>query len=111
MLLLLSTFLVIYTEQYLNEKRIVHQTQIILRQEYYFLHSVRKLENQLQNGETISITGVFILQDGKADYIKEDLGTSFKITFTITLNSGEKALGFAYYDKNLKRVTKWVERN
>jgi len=88
-----------------------HESKTILNEEFYFLSSVRKIENQLRNGEPINNSGILSFKEGKVDYIKEDLGVSLKITFTITLNTGEKAVGFGYYDKNLKKLIKWVEKN
>lgn len=111
MLLLFSSLILIYTQQYLNEKKMAHESKTILNEEFYFLSSVRKIENQLRNGEPINNSGILSFKEGKVDYIKEDLGVSLKITFTITLNTGEKAIGFGYYDKNLKKLIKWVEKN
>ncbi|AGK54879.1 competence type IV pilus minor pilin ComGG [Bacillus sp. 1NLA3E] len=111
MLLLFSTFVLLHTQLYLNEKKLAHETETILNQEYYLLSSVRKIESQLRNGEPINNSGVLSFREGKVDYIKEDLGVSLKITFTMTLNTGEKSIGFGYYDKNLKKMIKWVEKN
>lgn len=110
-LLLASTFFAIYAQQYVIEKKLAHETESILKQEYLFLYSVRKLEVQLQNGEPIMNTGVLNLTRGRVNFSKEDLGTTLKFTFTITLTTGEKAIGFAYYNKSLKKMIKWVEKN
>lgn len=111
MIVIVSMFVVIHTEQYLIEKKIAYETEKILREEYYFLHSVRNLETKLLNGETITNSGGVILKDGRVDYLKEDLGATIKFTLTQTLSTGEKAVAFAYYDKNKKRMNKWVETN
>jgi hypothetical protein len=111
LLLIFSTFLVIYTEQYINEKKISRESETILIQEYYFLHSIRMFEKQLQNSENISNSGRLLLQEGQVDFTKEDLGSSFKITLTITLNTGVKAFGYALYDKNAKKMINWIETN
>lgn len=111
MLLLTSTFLIIYTDQYVNEKKILKETETILKTEYYFLYSVRKVESCLQNGELMLSSGEVSLQDGKMSYTIEDLGSTLKITFNLKLNSGETLIGFAYYNKNVKKMIKWVEKN
>jgi hypothetical protein len=111
MLLLISTFVVIYTQQYLNEKKFAHETETILKQEYYFLVAVRKLETQLQNDEPILNKGQYIMQKGRMDFTKEDLGTTLKFNFSLTLSTGEKAIGIAYYNKIQRKMIKWVEKN
>lgn len=111
MLILVSTFVIVHTQLYLNEKKLTHETETILKQEYYYLYSVRKIETQLQNGELLQNSGVFSLQEGRVDFIKEDMGSSLKFTFNLTLFSGEKSVGFAYYNKTQKKMIKWVEKN
>ncbi len=102
MIVLVSMFTVIHTEQYLIEKKIAFETEKILKEEYYFLYSVRHLETKLQNDETLTNSGWFILKDGRVDYLKEDLGAAIKFTLTQTLSTGEKAVAFAYFDKNTR---------
>lgn len=110
MLLLFSTFMIMSTQLYLNEKRLANETETILKQEYYFLNVVRKLEAQYQQGVTIG-TGEFLFLDGKVSYTKEDIGTTLKVNLTLILNTGEQARGFVYFDKNSKKMIKWVEVN
>lgn len=111
MLLVTSAFLLIYTEQYLSEKKMLKETETVLKTEYYFLFSMRKLEQKLQIDEPVMSVGEFQLEDGRVNYLKEDMGATLKITFTVTLNTGEKAIGFAYYNKSTKKMVKWVEKN
>ncbi|MEW8986998.1 MAG: competence type IV pilus minor pilin ComGG [Bacillus sp. (in: firmicutes)] len=110
MLLLTSTFLLIYTEQYLAEKRMLKEAETVLKTEYYFLYCARKLEVKLQTEEPIMSGGEFLLQDGFVNYVKEDTGATLKMTFNLTLSTGEKAIGIAYYNKNTKKMVKWVEK-
>lgn len=111
MLLLISTFVIVHSQLFLNEKRLKQETDTILAQEYYYLFCVRKVETQLQNGEMLQNPGVILLSDGRMDFTIEDTGTLLKITFNLTLSSGEKAIGFAYYNKTQKKMVKWVEKN
>lgn len=107
-LLLISTFLVINIEQFLSEKRFHNETETILKQEFYYLSSVKKLENQLQEDANIG-QGGFSYQDGRVEYTKEDLGTTIKFTLVVTLSSGVQVQGYSYYDKNLRKMVKWEE--
>jgi fatty acid-binding protein DegV len=110
MLVLFSTFVIIGSQTYLNEKMLASETESILKQEYYFLHAVRKLESLYQSGEPI-VTGELLYQDGRVSYTKEDIGTTLKVNLILTFNTGEQVKGYIYFDKNSKKVTKWVEIN
>lgn len=110
LLLLFSTFLIIHTELYLNEKRIYHETETILKQEYCFLSAVRRLEEQMEINGTIG-TGIYFLQDGTISYQEEDMGNTTKINLTLSLQSGEQGIAFLYFDKSSKKLIRWVEKN
>ena len=108
-LVLLSVFLVIHLQQFKVEKFLFQETETILKQEYYLLCAVKKLEAQLQEDSGIG-AGTYSYQEGKVVFSKEDLGPTVKFTLTLTLNNGVQAQGFSYYDKALKKMVKWVER-
>jgi hypothetical protein len=108
-LVLLSLFLVIHLQQFTIEKRQFQETETILKQEYYLLSAVKKLEGQIQANPSIS-AGSYSYREGMVVFTKEDAGTTFKFTLTLTLNNGVQAQGYSYYDKNLTKMVKWVER-
>ena len=102
-------FMVIHLQQFITEERLFQETETILKQEYYLLCAVKKLEGQLQ-GDASTSAGSYSFQEAKVVFSKEDLGTTAKYTLTLTLNNGVQAQGYSYYDKNLKKMVKWVER-
>jgi hypothetical protein len=108
-LVLLSLFLLINLQQLTIEKRLFQETETILKQEYYLLCAVKKLEGELQGNVNLG-AGSYFYREGKVVFTKEDAGTTFKFTLTLTLNNGVQAQGYSYYDKNLKKMVKWVER-
>jgi competence protein ComGG len=109
MLILVTILISIHLHQFLAEKRLFQETETILKQEYYLLCAVKKLEAELQTNPTIS-NGTYLFKEGIVVFTKEDLGTTSKFTMTLTLANGIQALGFSYYDKNLLKMVKWVER-
>jgi hypothetical protein len=114
-LAVLITFLMFFSiqvEQLLTEKKMFRETKMILLEEYYMLSSVKKMESKYQAGEPIASKGIFLFLNGNVNF-QADLpsGSTQKITFTLSLPTGETAIGFGYFDKNLKKLTKWVEKN
>lgn len=76
------------------------------------LATVKKIEKQLQSGESMQTAGKYTYLYGTMDYqIDPPSGNLQKITFTLHLNTGETGQGFGYYDQNLKKMSKWVEKN
>ncbi|MCQ6278085.1 competence type IV pilus minor pilin ComGG [Bacillus sp. EB600] len=114
-LAILITFLIFFSiqvQQLLTERKMHQETKIILQQEYYMLTTVKKMEGKLQSGDLVETKGTFQFLNGYVDY-QADLpsGSTQKITFTLHLHSGETAVGFGYFDKNLKKLVKWIEKN
>jgi hypothetical protein len=112
---ILISFLVFFSiqvQQLLVEKKVYHETKIIIQQEYYMLVSVKKMEAKFQSGETIATKGTFQFHNGHVDYTADTpSGSTQRITFTLKLHSGETATGFGYYDRSLKKIIKWIEKN
>jgi hypothetical protein len=105
-------FLTFQVEQLLTERKMFHETKSILQQEYYMLVSIKKIEKQLVTGETLPAKGKMNYLYGNIDYqIDLPSGNTQKITLSLVLTSGETAWGYGYYDKNAKKIIKWVEKN
>jgi competence protein ComGG len=112
---LLLSFLIFFSiqvDQLLAEEKMFHETKNILLEEYYMFISMKNVEKKLQTGETIAQKGTIPYLNGTVSY-QADLpsGSTQKITFTLQLPTGETIIGIGYFDKNLKRLTKWVEKN
>lgn len=111
-LILFLFFFSTKVEQLLIDRKMAHETKIILLQEYYMLTSAKKIENMLQSVDSIQANGTFAYRYGNMDY-KSDIpaDTTQKISFTLRLYSGETFLGFGYYDTFTKKMIKWIEKN
>ena len=112
MFIIFSMMLVIHIDQYVIEKRMFIETETILKQDYYLLSSVRKIETILAtNSETVN-SGSFEFYDGHADFqIKKKTDTILEIN--IQLMTGKKLviIGMAYYDTGKQKVIQWIERS
>jgi hypothetical protein len=105
-------FLSLQVEQLLTDRKMFQETKSIFQQEYYMLSSIKKIEKKLSSGELLPSKGKMAYLDGNMDYqIDLPSGNTQKITLTLVLNSGGSAWGYGYYDKNAKKIIKWVEKN
>lgn len=111
-LIVFLIFFSISVKQLQSEKIMAQETKKILNQEYYMMSSAKKIEKSIQNGDSIQTNGVFIYKNGEMNYLSNTpLGGIQKVTFTLQLESGEIASGIGYYDINIKKMIKWVEKN
>lgn len=112
---ILIIFLLVFSlqaEQLLTERKMYKETRTILQQEYYMLLSVKKIEKAIQTNGPIQAGGSIQYHYGSIDYLPEAPSVNIqKITFTLHLNTGEATHGYGYYDTNLKKMVKWVEKN
>ncbi len=95
-----------------HRKKNVYRNRNDLKQDYYLLSSVRKIETILAtNSETVN-SGSFEFYDGHADFqIKKKTDTILEIN--IQLMTGKKLviIGMAYYDTGKQKVIQWIERS
>jgi hypothetical protein len=112
---LLLSFLIFFSiqvDQLLTEEKMFHEQKKILLEEYYMLISIKNIERNFKSGQPIAQKGTFSYLKGNVNYAADlPTGSSQKITFTLQLPSGETFVGTGYFDKNLKTLTKWVEKN
>lgn len=112
MFIIFSVMLVIHIDQYVIEKRMFMETETILKQDYYLLSSVRKIESILATDSETVYSGSFEFFDGHADYqVKKKTETILEIN--IQLMTGKKMVitGIAYYDSSRQKVIQWLERS
>lgn len=111
-MILFSTVLLICIEQYLTEKRMFIETETILKQDYYLLTTVKKLESTFAATELTPGTGSFAFNGGQADYsMLEFADRLWEITIKIKTGTGVEIIGFAYYDQDRQKMIKWIEKN
>jgi competence protein ComGG len=113
LLILLSTTLTIQIEQYITEKRMLNETETILKQDYYFLSTIELLQSQLALSDPIITKGSLDYSDGQISYTIVELSErELEIKLTLTMNRGNGVIeGSAFYDKDLGKIVKWNEVN
>lgn len=112
MLILFSTVLIIYIEQFVTEKRMLAETENILKQDYYLVSSLKTLEETLAVQGKTDGTGYIDFYDGQVKYVIEELtGSLWEITINLKTGNNHEFNGSAYYDIHYKKIIKWVEKN
>ena len=110
-LIIFLLFFSIRVEQLLSERKMALETKKILEQEYYLLTSTKKIEKILQDGDSIQPKGTFNYTNGELVFQANiPAGEIQEISFTLQLHSGEISKGIGYYDLNLKKMVKWIEK-
>ena len=113
LLILLSTVLTIQIEQYITEKRMLNQTETILKQDYYFLSTIELLQSQIAISDPMPTTGFLDFNDGQVSYTIIELSEKeleIKLILTMKRGNGEVE-GSAFYDKSLGKIVTWNEMN
>lgn len=113
MLILFSTVLMIYMEQLSVEKRMLPETETVLKQDYYVISTLTTLEEFFSAQGKTGSTGTIEFYDGEVQYVITEMTDSLweiKISLKIGKDNRE-FFGLAYYDANLKKIIKWVEKN
>jgi ComG operon protein 7 len=104
--------LTIQLDQFISEKRIVNQAETVLMQEYYLLCSFKKTEKKLMENITPEESGVYLFKEGKVSYEISPVAASLiQITFKTKIGSDKEISGYAYYDTDLQKMIKWIEKN
>jgi hypothetical protein len=111
LLIIFLVFLSMHIEKLVSERRIAHETAVILQEEYYFLSSVKKIEKAFQTNGTLPVKGTFWFVHGYMEYQAEPpAGYIQKVNFTLHLDPGvETVIGRGFYDTKTMKLTKWVE--
>ncbi|MBG9448675.1 hypothetical protein ABE67_04955 [Cytobacillus firmus] len=104
--------LTIQLDQFISEKRIVNQAETVLMQEYYLLSSFKKTEKRLSENAEPEESGVYSFKKGSVSYEISPVATSLiQITFKTKIGSDKEISGYAYYDTDLQKMIKWIEKN
>ncbi|CAM3994338.1 competence type IV pilus minor pilin ComGG [Mesobacillus thioparans] len=107
----MSFFLLVLTQHYIAEKKVAKETETIRLQEYYMLCSVKKAEFLSREGN-LPASGIMAYKYGKVGFQTRPLSANVEeVTFSLELDSGEKAIGFSQYDKEKGKMIKWKEKN
>ncbi|MEH7115799.1 competence type IV pilus minor pilin ComGG [Neobacillus vireti] len=109
-LLLFLIFFSMHIEQLLSEEKMQVETKAILKQEYYFLSSVKKVELLYQSKGIMPAKGTFVYVNGTMNYRAEPASAYVQIVdFTLVLNSVDPVVGYGYFDTRSKSLIRWVE--
>lgn len=110
-LLLFSIFLLVHFNQYVTEKRLLLEVEEFERNQFYFLQSLVKIESELAGGE-YDAAGTYRYERGDVSFTVMETDTNlYQITFQLTTEHQNALSGIGYYDPNLQKIIKWVERN
>ncbi|MCM3114814.1 ComGG family competence protein [Neobacillus sp. MER 74] len=111
LLIIFLLFLSSRIEVFLSERKIAHETNTIMLEEYYFLSSVKKIESIYQKTGILPAKGTLPYVKGNIDYQTETpIGYIQKVNFTLHLNTdGITVNGRGYFDTRTKRLSKWLE--
>src|SRR4051812_42592503 len=106
LLILLSTTLTIQIEQYITEKRMLNETETILKQDYYFLSTIELLQSEIAISDPMPTIGFLDFNDGQISYTIVELSErelEIKLVLTMKRGNGEVE-GSAFYDKSLGKI-------
>jgi competence protein ComGG len=111
LVILFLSFFSLRIEQILSVRKMAHETDIILQEEYYFQSSAKKVEVIFQTSGSLPSKGTFSFFKGTMNYQADPpSGTIQKVNFTLFLHAGDKTyIGRGYFDTRNKRLTKWIE--
>lgn len=110
-LLLLSFLLTMHLEIYLNEKRIAAEEKVLSRQEFYFFRSLKHVEKLLTGNENM-VSGVLSFNNGYVTYYTEQLEEEqVEVTYQMYLEEEYQLTANSFFDQNIGKMTKWVEKN
>jgi hypothetical protein len=110
LLIIFLSFFSLRIEHLLSERRMAHETETILQEEYYYLSSVKKIEAIFQKNGTLPSKGTFSYVKGTMDYQAEPpTGYVQKVNFTLHLAGDKTAIGRGFFDTRTKRLSNWAE--
>ena len=111
-ILLASMFLAIQLEQYVTEQKFLKESENILKQEYYFLSSIRQTEKEFFETGSISVSGSYTFSAGDVLYSTTELtDTIYKVTYKLKIGTNPEITAYSYYDKSYGKMIKWLEKN
>lgn len=110
-LLLFSTFLSVHFNQYISDKRFLTEVEHFERNQYYFLQSLKKVENLLMMDEPYE-DGAFVYEKGTVNYHIINIGEELlQINFRLNTEAQTDLTAMCYFDTKAQKVIKWIERN
>ncbi|EKN66288.1 hypothetical protein BABA_16757 [Neobacillus bataviensis LMG 21833] len=111
-LILFLLFFSMHIEQLLTERKMAHETAIILQEDYYMLSSVKKIEGMMQTSGTIPTKGTITYVNGTMNFQADPpSGYLQRVNFSLNLKSGEAIFGRGFFDTRSRKIVKWVEWN
>lgn len=105
--------LLILLGQNVSEAELLNEKEQILKQDYYLLSSVKRLERHLADVEEDENLqpGSFIFKEGTVTYSMTELaGSLFEISFTLAIESQKPIVSYAFYDRDRGKMIKWTEK-
>jgi ComG operon protein 7 len=111
-ILLAFVVLSIQLELYISEKKMINESVTMLKQEYYFLSSMKWTEEQFLEDDIEGLSGIYSFTDGEVTYHTVKVTDSlYRVTFILKMRDLPEVTGTGYYDKDLQKMIKWNEKN
>ncbi|WNS74213.1 competence type IV pilus minor pilin ComGG [Bacillus sp. DTU_2020_1000418_1_SI_GHA_SEK_038] len=111
-ILLVALLLTMHIEFYLTEIRFLQESQTLLKQEYYLISSLKRIEDILLTEDEDQYTGVFSFSDGEVHYETAKItDTLLMSTFNLRIGTNIEMLAYGYFDKEEGKMIKWIEKN
>ncbi len=111
-ILLVALLLTMHIEFYLSELRFLQESEALLKQEYYLLSSMKRMEDILIAEDEDQYSGVFSYSDGDVRYETAKVtDTLMMSTFNLRMGTNIEMLAYGYFDTKEGKMIKWLERN
>jgi len=99
------------TDFYLNKKKIIEETKVQFRHDYYLMNAVKRMEQKIARQEITSPTGTYVYNYGTVQYtIQKYSETEERIDYLLTAAPNYQINGISYFNAQQHKMTKWVEK-
>ncbi|PKG25709.1 competence type IV pilus minor pilin ComGG [Niallia nealsonii] len=109
--LLFMIFFVAMTDFYLNKKKILEETKVQYRNDYYLMNTVKDIEGKLANPEIESKAGKYMYNHGTVQYtIQKYSQTEEKVDYMLTAAPNYQINAISYFNIEQHKMTRWIEK-
>ncbi|MFT8319438.1 MAG: competence type IV pilus minor pilin ComGG [Bacillus sp. (in: firmicutes)] len=103
-------FFLVMVQLYITKKQMTQEIKAMYSQDYYLMSSLKNIEKKRSNEEELPNTGQYIYKHATVSYKITDYSSSVeKIEYSLIAPSNYRIWALSYYDKEQKKMTKWVE--
>lgn len=104
-------FFVSITDFYINKKKIIEETKVQYRNDYYLMSTVKDIERKLSNQELASKAGKYMYNYGTVQYtIQPYSEIEEKVDYLLTATPNYQINAISYFNIEQHKMTKWIEK-